>query len=63
MSVVTEILDRLTGITTVADRLAETRRNLDQVAQMLFDHEKRLIRLETPAASTGRRTSRALARK
>ena len=50
MSVVTEILDRLTGISTVAERLAETGRKLDRLGDAALDHERRLIRLEILSA-------------
>jgi hypothetical protein len=46
MSTITEILDRLSGIAVLKERLAETNRNVDRGLAWLLDHEKRLIRLE-----------------
>ena len=59
MSVLTDILDRLTGISMVAERLGETGRKLDRLGEAVLDHEKRLIRLETLAPpSSARRSAR-----
>lgn len=49
MSLVAEILDRLSGVTVLKDRLAETNRNVDRSLSWLLDHEKRLIRIELTA--------------
>jgi hypothetical protein len=46
VSVVTEILDRLSGIAVVRERLAETGKRVDSLAEHLLDHERRLTRLE-----------------
>jgi hypothetical protein len=46
VSTITEILDRLSGIAVLKERLAETNRNVDRSLTWLLDHEKRLIRLE-----------------
>lgn len=61
MSTIAEILDRLSGVAVLKERLAETNRNVDRSLAWLLDHEKRLIHLEAaakampaPAASTPR---------
>ncbi len=46
MSLVTEILDRLTGIATVNARLEETAGRVEKMAAWMLDHEKRITRLE-----------------
>lgn len=46
MSTIAEILDRLSGVAALKERLAETSRNVDRSLAWLLDHEKRLIRLE-----------------
>lgn len=54
MSTIAEILDRLSGVAALKERIAETNRNLDRSLAWLLDHEKRLIRLEagTDAAAS-----------
>ena len=51
MSVITDILDRLSGIAAVRERLAETAKRVDLLADRLLDHERRLTRVETLLAS------------
>lgn len=66
MSLVTEILDRLTGIAVVRERLGETGQKVDRLADAVLDHEKRLIRLETtlfPPAAGPARAGKALPKK
>ncbi len=46
MSTIAEILDRLSGVAILKERLAETNRNVDRSLAWLLDHEKRRIRLE-----------------
>lgn len=63
MSTIAEILDRLSGIAVLKERLAETNRSVDRSLAWLLDHEKRLIRLEAknevvPAAPAQPRVSR-----
>jgi len=60
MSVVTEILDRLAGISALKERIAAQQSVLDKHDEWLFDHEKRLLQLETgrPAPTTRRVTRR-----
>lgn len=47
MSLVTEILDRLSGIAVVREKLMETGQKVNTLAAWVLDHEKRLTRLET----------------
>ena len=47
MSLITEILDRLTGIAIVREKLSEAARTADRLGEAVLDHEKRLVRLET----------------
>lgn len=49
MSTIAEILDRLSGVAVLKERLAETNRNVDRSLTWLLDHEKRLIHLEAAA--------------
>ena len=51
MSTIGEILDRLSGIAILKERLAETNRDVDRSLNWLLDHEKRLTRLETLAGA------------
>lgn len=64
MSLVAEILDRLTGIAMVREKLSETGRTVDRLAEVVLDHEKRLIRMETtvfpPGGRVAPRSTRAL---
>ncbi len=46
MSLVSEILDRLSGVALVRERLGETSRRVERLAEYLLDHERRLARLE-----------------
>ena len=54
MSAITDILDRLSGVAILKERLAETVRNVDRSLVWLLDHEKRLIRLEEGGRSAAR---------
>lgn len=47
MSVVTELLDRLSGIAVVRERLGETAKRVELLTDRLIDHERRLTRVET----------------
>lgn len=46
MSVITDILDRLSGVAVVRERVVETGKRVDHLADSLLDHERRLTRLE-----------------
>ena len=58
-----EILDRLSGISILKERLAETSRHVDNSLNWLLDHEKRLIHLEAAAKLTLAEAPRPLPRK
>ncbi len=59
MSLVTEILERLSGIAIVREKLDYTAKNVDKVADWLLDHERRITTLEVKqAAVTGGKSSR-----
>lgn len=47
MSVITEVLDRLSGIAVVRAKLEQTTQNVDKLGDWVLDHEKRLTALET----------------
>jgi hypothetical protein len=47
MSLVTEILDRLSGVAVVREKLSETSQKVNTLAAWVLDHEKRLTRLDT----------------
>jgi hypothetical protein len=51
MSAITDILDRLSGVAILKERLAHTSRNIDRTLGWLLDHEKRLIRIEADRGS------------
>lgn len=46
MSLVTDILDRLTGIALVRDKLDTTMQNVDKLSDRFWDHELRLRMIE-----------------
>jgi hypothetical protein len=46
MSLVAEILDRLSGIAAVREHLNMTSQRVEKLADLMIDHERRLIRLE-----------------
>lgn len=47
MSSVSELLDRLSGIAVVRERLSETVRRVEQLAEIVYQHDSRLTRIET----------------
>lgn len=47
MSVLTELLDRLSGVSAVREKVTEAANRLDRLGERLLDHERRLSRLET----------------
>lgn len=47
MSVVSEILDRLSGVAIVRERLGETSQGVERLAERVLDHERRITRVET----------------
>ncbi len=56
MSLVAEILERLSGIAIVREKLDYTAKNVDKVADWLLDHERRITTLEAkqPAVAGGK---------
>ena len=58
MSLVTEVLERLSGIAIVREKLDDTSHRMDRVADWLLDHEKRIVRLEELNRSTVERLNR-----
>jgi hypothetical protein len=52
MSLVTDILDRLTGLAVVKAQLDTTAAEVRRMGDWLLDHEKRVIRLESVAPSS-----------
>ena len=54
MSLMTEILDRLSGIAVVREKLNETTRRVDKLADWL-DHERRIVRLEEDKTGSKRK--------
>ena len=47
MSLIAEILDRLSGVAVVRERLGATSQRVERLAERMLDHERRLMRLET----------------
>jgi len=58
MSLIAEILERLSGIAMVRENLDDTSRRIDRVADWLLDHEKRIVRLEERNRSTAERLTK-----
>jgi len=56
VSLVIEILERLSGIAIVREKLDYTAKNVDKVADWLLDHERRITTLEVkqPAVAGGK---------
>lgn len=46
MSLVQEMLDRLSGVSTLRDRLNDIRATLQDHQRFILEHERRLARLE-----------------
>ena len=46
MSVLSEVLDRLSGVAVIRERLADTAQRVERVTDLMLDHERRLARLE-----------------
>ena len=63
MSLITELLDRLSGIAVVRERLGDTAKRVDALADRLGDHERRITRLETLAPSEPPRSGRVATKK
>jgi hypothetical protein len=56
MSLVTDILDRLTGLAVVKALLDTTAMEVRRMGDWLLDHEKHLIRLESAAQPSAPKT-------
>ncbi len=46
MSLITELMDRLSGVAVVRERLGDTVKRVEALTERLVDHERRLTRLE-----------------
>ena len=58
MSTLAELLDRLTGVAVIRERVSETLKVVAVLRGMVFDHERRLLRIEAsndPPRRSGRR--------
>jgi hypothetical protein len=63
LSLITELLDRLSGVAVVRERLGDTVKRVDALTERLVDHERRLTRLEVLMPSEPPRGSRIPAKK
>ena len=63
MSMVTDILERLSGIAVVREKLNDTTQRIDKMADWLLDHEKRITTLEATWSAPQRRTTRKVTKK
>jgi hypothetical protein len=52
MSALKEILERLSGVHVVSEKLDMTMDRVEKLGDWLLDHERRLVALETAAAMT-----------
>ncbi len=52
MSLVGDILDRLSGVAVVKAELEQTAKRLDRLADLIMNHETRLARVEGALAAT-----------
>ena len=58
MSTLAELLDRLTGAGVIRERVNETLQVVAELRRIVFDHERRLLRIEAsndPPRPSGRR--------
>jgi hypothetical protein len=46
LSLITELMDRLSGVAVVRERLGDAVKRVDALTERLVDHERRLTRLE-----------------
>jgi hypothetical protein len=51
MSLVTDILDRLSGVAVVRTELTHTAQRIDRLGKVVFNHETRIARLEGALAA------------
>ncbi len=52
MSLVSDILDRLSGVAVVKAELEQTAKRLDRLADLMMNHETRIARVEGALAAT-----------
>ena len=62
MSLIQEMLDRLSGVSALRERLHDIRNGLQDQQRFLLDHERRLARLEGQQAPPPPATPRKLRR-
>lgn len=58
MSTLADILDRLTRVAVIRERLTENLQVVAELRRIVFDHERRLLRIEAandPPRPSGRR--------
>ncbi|MFN0299471.1 MAG: hypothetical protein ACKVQU_03855 [Burkholderiales bacterium] len=60
MSLVTEILDRLTGLAAVKAQLDTTAADVRRLADWMLDHEKRVLRIEAGLSPKDRAPRRSV---
>jgi len=60
VSLVTDILQRHSGIAVVREKLDDTTKRVDKVADWLLDHERRITTLEVqqPAVAGGKSSTK-----
>ena len=58
MSMITDILERLSGIAVVREKLNDTTQRIDKVADWLLDHEKRITTLEATQPALAQKSTR-----
>ncbi len=58
MSLVTDILERLSGIAVVREKLNDTTQRIDKMADWLLDHEKRITTLEATQPALEQKSTR-----
>lgn len=60
---VTDILERLSGIAVVREKLHDTTQRIDKIADWLLDHERRITTLEATRPALEKRGMRRSTRK
>ena len=58
MSMVTDVLERLSGIAVVREKLNDTTQRFDKMADWLLDHEKRITTLEASQPALEQKSTR-----
>jgi hypothetical protein len=54
VSLITDILDRLSGVAVVKAELEQTSRRIDRLGELMMNHETRIARLEGSLAAGAR---------